>query len=224
MGYVSSLSVSEFRSIEYLLDELCKVVMAPVVRSFDVSQRSIELGGVPGILYEPRRSEPEGVILYLHGGGFIGTSPTMYAYFTAYLAGRPDARCSWPTTGSPRSFRSQPDSKTRPRSLRPSPNAASHPSGSSPGDSAGGGLAVEVVQAAPRNPQLAQTGGADPLLARSRHDPRRTLGHRERGDQHLAVEHSHLVLPSRPRPEQQVGVGRRCRPHRVPADLPVLGR
>ena len=31
---------------------------------------------------------PEGVVLYLHGGGYIGTSPTMYAFFTAQVAGQ----------------------------------------------------------------------------------------------------------------------------------------
>ncbi len=85
MGYASSLPLPEFRSIELLLDELCRVVMPPVVRSFDVRSRQVEIGGVPGILYLPRNGRPEGVMLYLHGGGYIGTSPTMYAFFTARL-------------------------------------------------------------------------------------------------------------------------------------------
>jgi acetyl esterase/lipase len=85
MGYVSSLPIPEFRSIELLLDELCRVAMPPVVRSFDVEQRNVVLGGVPGIHYQPRGREPAGAILYLHGGGYIGTSPNMYAFFTARL-------------------------------------------------------------------------------------------------------------------------------------------
>lgn len=85
MGYASSLPIEEFRSIEWLLDELCSVVMPPVVSAFDVLERPADLGGVPGTLYLPRDVEPEGVILYLHGGGYIGTSPTMYAFFTARL-------------------------------------------------------------------------------------------------------------------------------------------
>lgn len=85
MGYVSSLPVPEFRSVELLLDELCRVTMPPVVRSFDVEQRNVVLGGVPGIHYQPRGREPVGAILYLHGGGYIGTSPNMYAFFTARL-------------------------------------------------------------------------------------------------------------------------------------------
>lgn len=86
MGYSSSLPIDEFRSIEMLLDDLCRVVMRPVVASHDVNQRRVELGGVPGILLTPEDREPVGVILYLHGGGYIGTSPTMYSFFTARLA------------------------------------------------------------------------------------------------------------------------------------------
>jgi acetyl esterase/lipase len=85
MGYTSSLPLPEFRSIELVIDDLCKLVMPPVVRVLDVNQRPLELGGVPGTIYEPRDIAPQGVILYLHGGGYIGTSPTMYAYFTALL-------------------------------------------------------------------------------------------------------------------------------------------
>jgi acetyl esterase/lipase len=83
MGYSSSLRIPEFRSLELVLDDICKVIMPPVVRSLDVEWHSVEYGGVPGILYVPRHTAPVGVILYLHGGGYIGTSPTMYAFFTA---------------------------------------------------------------------------------------------------------------------------------------------
>jgi len=85
MGYMASLPVPEFRSMELLLDEICRVVMPPVVRSFDVEHRVTRVGGVPGILYRPRGVRPQGVLLYLHGGGYIGTSPRMYAFFTARL-------------------------------------------------------------------------------------------------------------------------------------------
>ncbi len=92
MGYSSSLPVEEFRSIEALLDGICRVVMPPVVGAYDVTSREAELGGVPGVLYLPNGIEPEGVILYLHGGGYIGTSPTMYAFFTARLCR--ESRCA----------------------------------------------------------------------------------------------------------------------------------
>jgi acetyl esterase/lipase len=85
MGYSSSLRIPEFRSIELVLDDICKRIMPPIVRSLDVEGRHAEFGGVPGILYMPRHQTPEGVVLYLHGGGYIGTSPTMYAFFTAQV-------------------------------------------------------------------------------------------------------------------------------------------
>jgi epsilon-lactone hydrolase len=85
IGYSSSLCISEFRSLELIIDHTCKAVMPPFVRSLEVDGRKMELGGVPGILYVPRDRPALGVILYLHGGGYIGTSPTMYAYFTARI-------------------------------------------------------------------------------------------------------------------------------------------
>jgi acetyl esterase/lipase len=85
MGYCSSLPIAEFRSIELLLDDLCRVVMPPVVDARHVAHSSTEIGGVPGILYAPQDDEAQGVILYLHGGGYIGTSPTMYAFFTSRI-------------------------------------------------------------------------------------------------------------------------------------------
>jgi acetyl esterase/lipase len=83
MGYASALRIPEFRSLELLLDDICKVVMPPFVNSLDVACHRTELGGVPGILYIHRWQPPLGVILYLHGGGYIGTSPNMYAFFTS---------------------------------------------------------------------------------------------------------------------------------------------
>ena len=83
MGYSSALRIPEFRSLELMLDDICKVIMPPVVRSLDVESHTVEYGGVPGVLYRPRHAAPVGLILYLHGGGYIGTSPNMYAFFTA---------------------------------------------------------------------------------------------------------------------------------------------
>ncbi|HSZ36761.1 MAG TPA: alpha/beta hydrolase [Acidimicrobiales bacterium] len=83
MGYASALRIPEFRSLELFLDEICKVIMPPFVHSLDVACHQTELGGVPGIIYRHRQEPPLGVILYLHGGGYIGTSPNMYAFFTA---------------------------------------------------------------------------------------------------------------------------------------------
>ncbi len=83
MGYASALRIPEWRSMELVLDEICQWVMPPVVAALEVESFPTQLGGVPGILYVPTRNPPVGVVLYLHGGGYIGTSPTMYAFFTA---------------------------------------------------------------------------------------------------------------------------------------------
>jgi epsilon-lactone hydrolase len=83
MGYSVALPIPEFRSLELVLDGICSVIMPPFVRALRVDSHQIELGGVPGILYIPRDVSPVGVILYLHGGGYIGTSPEMYSFFTA---------------------------------------------------------------------------------------------------------------------------------------------
>lgn len=83
MGYSSSLRIPEFRSLELVMDGICKVIMPPVVRTLDVESHAVEYGGVPGILYLRRHTTPAGLILYLHGGGYIGTCPNMYAFFTA---------------------------------------------------------------------------------------------------------------------------------------------
>ncbi len=83
MGYCSALRIPEFRSLELVMDDVCKVIMPPFVHSLNVEMHETEFGGVPGILYVPAGDRPIGVIVYLHGGGYIGTSPTMYAFFTA---------------------------------------------------------------------------------------------------------------------------------------------
>jgi acetyl esterase/lipase len=85
MGYSSSLPIEEFRSIERGLDGLARLALRPVVAAEGVSQHSDEVGGVPGVWYRP--NDPTvGTIVYLHGGGYVGTSPNMYAFFTARLA------------------------------------------------------------------------------------------------------------------------------------------
>lgn len=90
MGFSSALRIPEFRSLELVLDDICKVIMPPFVRSLDVSCHQTELGGVPGILYRHRQQPPMGVMLYLHGGGYIGTSPNMYAFFTSRICKETD--------------------------------------------------------------------------------------------------------------------------------------
>jgi len=86
MGYSSSLPIEEFRSIERGLDGLAKLALRPVVALEGVTQHDDVVGGVPGVWYRQKDSDPIGRIVYLHGGGYVGTSPNMYAFFTARLA------------------------------------------------------------------------------------------------------------------------------------------
>lgn len=90
MGYASSLPIEEFRSVELVLDRLCRVVLPPFVWRYGVTTRDATIAGVPCTWYEPPAAAdgggPAGTILYLHGGGYIGTSPTMYAVYVASLA------------------------------------------------------------------------------------------------------------------------------------------
>lgn len=86
MGYATSLPVPEFRSVEVVIDDLAGAALPPFVSALGVTMVRDEVGGVPGMWYRVHDREPTGTILYLHGGGYIGTSPMMYAAFTGYLA------------------------------------------------------------------------------------------------------------------------------------------
>lgn len=86
MGYSTGLRVQEFRSIEQVLDVLCRVVLRPTVEAIGVTAEDDEVGGVQGTWYRHGQTETTGVLLYLHGGGYVGTSPSMYAFFAAELA------------------------------------------------------------------------------------------------------------------------------------------
>lgn len=85
MGNVGGLPIEELRSLEQLADQMCGVVMPPVLRALGVEERPMALGGVPGLMYAPRDRRPDGVIVHLHGGGYVGTSPRMYGAFMARL-------------------------------------------------------------------------------------------------------------------------------------------
>jgi acetyl esterase/lipase len=85
IGHATSLPIPEFRSLEILIDDICRVALPPFLKGLGVRVGEVDLGGFPALEYLPR-SEPRGAILYLHGGGFIGTSPSMYATFTGWIA------------------------------------------------------------------------------------------------------------------------------------------
>lgn len=98
MGYSTGLPIDEFRSMEKVLDQICRLVMPPFVGMLDdVELAEDQIGSVPGLWCRSRTSTDEyldegedretikGTIMYLHGGGFIGTSPIMYAAFASSI-------------------------------------------------------------------------------------------------------------------------------------------
>jgi epsilon-lactone hydrolase len=86
MGYMTSLPIDEFRALEQALDEVSRLVLPPFVKAQGVAMTSGEVGDVPGLWFRRPGHEPTATIVYLHGGGYIGTSPSMYAVFMAHLA------------------------------------------------------------------------------------------------------------------------------------------
>jgi epsilon-lactone hydrolase len=100
LGYASSLPVDEFRSLERILDEISGRILPPFVTLQGVRAEPDRVAGVPGVWFRPRLERVSrqpttagpappasaGTIVYLHGGGYIGTSPRMYALFMAHLA------------------------------------------------------------------------------------------------------------------------------------------
>ena len=98
MGYSMGLPIEELRSMEKVLDGICRLVMPPFVElSDDVEITADGVGGVPWLwcranastdayVGEGEQKDPIGAtILYLHGGGYIGTSPMMYSAFASSL-------------------------------------------------------------------------------------------------------------------------------------------
>lgn len=85
-GFATSLDTPSLRSVEQVIDDISRTVLPPFVHRMQVAMGTDELGGVPGMWYRPSDREPVGVIVYLHGGGYIATSPGMYAAFTGYLS------------------------------------------------------------------------------------------------------------------------------------------
>jgi len=86
ISYISGLPIDQFRSVELVLDEMCRATLglSTLIHQVSIEQRTY--GGVPGLFFAPKSGEPQGRILYLHGGGHIGSTPTMYAYFTSAIA------------------------------------------------------------------------------------------------------------------------------------------
>jgi monoterpene epsilon-lactone hydrolase len=86
IGYMTSLPIDEFRALELVLDEISRVVLPPFVTARGATMSQGSVAGVPGLWLRVEGVKPCGTMVYLHGGGYIGTSPTMYAVFMAHLA------------------------------------------------------------------------------------------------------------------------------------------
>jgi len=92
LGYASSLPIDEFRSLERVLDGAAGRVLPPFVALQGVTTEPDRIGDVPGFWFRSTQTTAgggggqPGTIVYLHGGGYIGTSPRMYAVFMAHLA------------------------------------------------------------------------------------------------------------------------------------------
>ncbi|MFT4085885.1 MAG: alpha/beta hydrolase [Gordonia sp. (in: high G+C Gram-positive bacteria)] len=97
LGYSVSLPIEEFRSMEKILDSICGTVLPPIVsRAGGVDIEAGEVGGQEGLWCREKpevaaadrdrdRKAHNKTILYLHGGGYFGTTPNMYSMFAAAL-------------------------------------------------------------------------------------------------------------------------------------------
>ncbi len=85
MGFASALPIDEWRSVELALDDLCRLFLPPINEARGVVSEVATVAGVPGVWYRLRRGRPRGTVMYLHGGGYIGTSPNMYALFVSEM-------------------------------------------------------------------------------------------------------------------------------------------
>ncbi|MEZ5212212.1 alpha/beta hydrolase [Gordonia sp. (in: high G+C Gram-positive bacteria)] len=95
LGYSVSLPIEDFRSMEKILDTICGAILPPVVGHFGgVEIETDVIGGQQGIWCREKASVAanddehkahDRTILYLHGGGYFGTTPNMYLMFAAAL-------------------------------------------------------------------------------------------------------------------------------------------
>lgn len=91
MSYATDIPTPELRSIEIVLDDVCGVVLPlPGLRGhISVSRGTV--GGVSGYWVDPEDVDDRGTLLYLHGGGYLATTPRMYTGVVGRLA--LNARC-----------------------------------------------------------------------------------------------------------------------------------
>ncbi len=86
MGYATGIPTPELRSVEIVLDDVCGLVLPlPGLRGHVSIERGT-VGGVAGYWVDPADVEDRGIILYLHGGGYLATTPRMYTGVVGRLA------------------------------------------------------------------------------------------------------------------------------------------
>lgn len=84
LTYSMNLPTPRLRSLEKVLDDLCRVVLPPVATRDGVTIEDDTIRGIPGVWVRPP-GRPRATILYLHGGGYLATTPWMYTIFAAEL-------------------------------------------------------------------------------------------------------------------------------------------
>ena len=221
------LPIEEFRSHRAAPRRALPGRDAPVSsRATASSPRTAPSAGSPASGTGRRDIDPVGTILYLHGGGYIGTSPTMYAFFTAGLARETacevfvaDYRLA-PEFPFPAGLERR-DRRGRGAARR---RASTAERLFVAGDSGGGGLASSLMLPSRAERPADRRPGCILFSPEVDLAPRRAVGHRERRRRHPAVEHPDRGLPPRRRPgDARVAVDRR-RPRRLPAHLRRLRR
>lgn len=86
MTYAAALPTPELRSVEIVIDDLSALAMPPPWRRERLHLVDGTVGGVPGTWVIPRHGPLDGVLLYLHGGGYVATTPHMYGGVVSHLA------------------------------------------------------------------------------------------------------------------------------------------
>lgn len=86
MTYAAALPTPELRSVEIVIDDLSALALPPPRRREKLHLVHGTMGGVPGQWIVPRRGPLNGILLYLHGGGYVATTPHMYGGIVSHLA------------------------------------------------------------------------------------------------------------------------------------------
>jgi acetyl esterase/lipase len=86
MTYAAALPTPELRSIEVVIDDASAVALPLPWRRERLHLIDAVVGGIPGQWVIPRKGPLNGVLLYLHGGGYVATTPRMYGGVVSHLA------------------------------------------------------------------------------------------------------------------------------------------